>query len=895
MYMKKPNKKAEQITLNNEELREFSHMSQEQILDAFQVSMSGYTSEQAAQIREEVGMNEISTSSKYNMLRSLYESFANPFTFVLLALASVSLFTDVILAAPNERNYISVSIVLMMVLISGTLSFLQESKSNKAAEQLKALVKNTIEVQRKDQERQEIPMNEIVPGDLFYLMAGDMIPADSRILHSKDLFISQSALTGESDAVEKEGMIREGDVVNTPLDARNLVFMGSNVISGTAVAIALKTGDATQLGNVAQTMNTKKKDSSFDVGVHDVSMLLIRFMLVMAPTVLVINGITKGNWIEAILFGLSVAVGLTPEMLPMVVSTNLAKGAMALTKKKAIVKNLPSIQNFGAIDILCTDKTGTITQDKVILEMHLDVMGHEDERVLRHAFLNSFYQTGLRNLMDIAILDHDEEKGFLELQTKYHKIDEIPFDFDRRCMSVVIEDESGKRQMITKGAVEEMLANATFVEYEGKVEPLTQALKHKVRTTVNELNEQGLRVIAIAQKNLMHHDVNTFSIKDETEMVLMGYLAFYDPPKVDTSKAIEALHQHGLEVKVLTGDNEKVTKYVCGKVGLPVHHILLGHEIEAMSDSELKKEVELTTVFAKLSPFQKIRVVEALRSNHHVVGFMGDGINDAGAMKVADIGISVDTAVDIAKEAADIILLEKDLLVLSKAIEEGRKTFVNILKYIQITISSNFGNMFSVLIASAFLPFLPMLPIQILLLNLIYDFSCVSMPWDHVDMEDIQKPKQWNSKQIKKFMLFFGPISSIFDITTYIVMFFVICPLVIGGPWSTLDPSQQQAFIMLFHAGWFVESLCTQTFVIYMLRTQQVPFLQSRPSTLLFLVTFLGIGIGIFLPFSPFASSMGFSALPILYFGFLFFTLLGYVIIVNLVKYFYVKRYGALL
>jgi len=616
-------------------------------------------------------------------------------------------------------------------------------------------------------------------------------------------------------------------------------------------------------------------------------------MMFMLPVVFFVNGFTKGDWLEAFMFALSVAVGLTPEMLPMIVTTNLAKGAVALAKKKTVVKNLNSIQNFGAMDILCTDKMGTLTQDKVVLEYHLDIHGNEDERVLRHAFLNSFYQTGLKNLMDIAILAHADHEPYTSLQQRYMKVDEIPFDFNRRRMSVVIRDDMDKTQLITKGAVEEMLAISSHAEYKGNVEPITDAIRHKIFKTVKKLNKSGMRVIAVAQKN--HPSIeNVFSVKDETDMVLMGYLAFLDPPKKTTRAAIKALKKYGVTVKVLTGDNDAVTRCICRQVGLKAENLLLGSDIDQMDDALLGKEVESTSVFAKLSPQQKTRIVSILRENSHVVGFMGDGINDAAAMREADVGISVDTAVDIAKESADIILLKKDLMVLKDGIIEGRRTFGNIIKYIKMTASSNFGNMFSVVAASAFLPFLPMLPVQIILLNLIYDISCISIPWDNMDADYIKKPRTWNASSIGKFMIWIGPTSSVFDVMTFIIMFFIICPAVTGGAYGA-PGVDNVLFASLFNAGWFVESLWSQTLVIHMIRTPKIPFIQSRASLPVLLTTTLAIIVGTIIPYTLFGASMRMTGMPLSYFPWLIGMILCYMILATFLKTMYRKRYGELL
>jgi len=639
--------------------------------------------------------------------------------------------------------------------------------------------------------------------------------------------------------------------------------------------------------------------TSFEKGINTVSWLLIRFMLVMVPIVLFVNGFTKGNWMEAILFALSVAVGLTPEMLPMIVTTCLAKGAVTMSRKKTIIKNLNSIQNLGSMDILCSDKTGTLTQDKVVLLYHLNIHGQKDMRVLRHAFLNSYYQTGLKNLMDIAIIqrtleDRDNGDELGGLADKFVKVDEIPFDFDRRRMSVVVTN--GETQMITKGAVEEMLSVCRYAEYEGMEMPLTDEIREYILTKVDELNEDGMRVIAVAHKH-NPSPVGAFSIADESEMVLIGYLAFLDPPKESTAAAIEALHENGVDVKILTGDNDKVTRCVCRQVGLPVDHILLGSELDSMTDAELGTVAEEVSVFAKLSPQQKARVIAALRNNGHSVGYMGDGINDAAAMKASDVGISVDTAVDIAKESADVILLEKDLMVLEEGIVEGRKTYVNMIKYIKMTASSNFGNMFSVLAASAFLPFIPMWPIQIILLNLIYDLSCTAIPWDNVDKELLARPRKWDASSIGKFMLWIGPTSSVFDITTYLLMYFILCPAVCAGLLyhQMTDPAMQALFIAVFHAGWFVESMWTQTLVIHAIRTPKIPFVQSRASAPLTLLTFTGIAVLTIIPFTGFGESIGLAALPFSFFPWLILTVFLYMVLVTVFKKIFISRYGELL
>lgn len=869
----------------------FASKNKQQLFDLFQTTQKGLSSEQVENLRETYGNNSISYGKKTPFIVEVIKAFITPFTLVLIALGIISFITEYLLAAPADEDLFGVIIIFAMVLVSGTMTLIQSVRSNQAAEKLKSLVKVTAAVKR-DGEYKEIPMEEIVCGDQVRLSAGDMIPADMRLLSAKDLFISQAALTGESYPVEKHATVCSGRT-QSETSYENIAFMGSNVISGSAEGIIISVGNDTMFGHVAQNLSQKPIKTSFELGIQKTSMLLIKFMALMAPTVIVINGFTKGDWLEAFLFGLSVAVGLTPEMLPMIVTTNLVKGASAMAKKGTVIKNLNAIQNFGAIDVLCTDKTGTLTQDKIILEYHMDCEGNENDRVLRHAYLNSYYQTGLKNLLDVAIIDEAVETLDTE-KIHYQKVDEIPFDFERRRMSVVVADPAGKTQMITKGAIEEMLSISSYIDLGGEVKPLTAEQRETVLAKVKDLNEDGLRVIGVAQKT-NPSVVGEFSVKDESEMVLIGYLAFLDPPKETTKQALKALKDHGVAVKVLTGDNELVTRSVCRQVGLQINELITGEKIAEMSDKELGKVAEAHDVFVKLNPQQKARLTTALRNNGHTVGFLGDGINDAPAMKVADIGISVDTAVDIAKESADVILLEKDLMILEKGLLSGRETFGNIMKYIKATASSNFGNMFSVLVASTFLPFLPMLPLQILFLNLIYDVSCISLPWDRMDKEYLHEPKKWEASSIGKFMVYFGPTSSVFDITTYLLMYFVICPAVVGGSYHTLTGSQQVLFIALFHAGWFVESLWTQTLVLHALRTPKVPFLQSNATFIMFSITTLGILVGSVLPFTNFGEGLGLLPLPANYWIWLIVTVIAYLGLVTFMKKIYINKFGELL
>ena len=808
---------------------------------------------------------------------------------------------------PKDFDCLTVVIILTMVFLSGTLRFVQESRSGNAAEKLLAMITTTCTVTRKGQEMAEIPLDEVVVGDIVHLSAGDMLPADVRILDAKDLFVSQASLTGESEPIEKIPMVNETRDAIT--DYTNIAFMGSNVISGSASAVVVTVGHHTLFGSMASEVAHEAVETSFSKGVNAVSWVLIRFMLVMVPLVFVANGITKGDWLSAFLFGISIAVGLTPEMLPMIVTTCLAKGAVSMSKKQTIVKNLNSIQNFGAIDILCTDKTGTLTQDKVVLEYHLNVNGEDDLRVLRHAYLNSYFQTGYKNLMDVAIIQKTEEEEaddpqLVDLSEHYVKVDEIPFDFARRRLTTVVQNRDGKTQMVTKGAVEEMLSICSFAECDGKVRPMTKELKSRILATVDDLNEKGFRVLAIAQKS-NPSPAGAFGVTDECDMVLMGYLAFLDPPKESTADAIKALKAHGVTTKILTGDNDKVTRTICKQVGLKVRNMLLGSDLENMSDQELAKAAETTDVFAKLTPDQKARVVSVFRENGHTVGFMGDGINDASAMKSADIGISVDTAVDVAKESADIVLLEKDLMVLEEGIIEGRKTYANMIKYIKMTASSNFGNMFSVLAASALLPFLPMESLQLIFLNLIYDLSCTAIPWDNVDEEFISVPRKWDASSVGSFMMWIGPTSSVFDWMTYIFMYFVFCPLFVsrGVLYNDLASHfagadlvrMQTAYVAMFQTGWFIESMWSQTLVIHMIRTPKLPFIQSHASAPLTLMTFTGIGVLTIIPFTTFGRMLGFVALPTAYFAYLIPCILLYMVLATSLKKAYVRHYGELL
>ena len=870
-------------------LPELCNCTPDEGLARLDANRSGLTAEQIEARLEQYGPNAVTHEKPPTWYRQLFHAFLTPFNGVLFAVSVVSLFSDVIFAAPEDRSFRTIIVLITMVLLSTLLRFWQEFRSNKAAEELKAMVTSTAAVLRAGMDRpQEMPISSLVPGDIIYLSAGDMVPADVRLLSAKDLFVSQAMLTGESIPLEKHAVpptmaTKPPDASQDVLEREAACFMGTSVVSGTAVAVVAATGDATNFGAMATDIVGARSLTSFDKGISKVSWMLIRFLMVMTPLVFLINGISKGDWLELLLFAVSVAVGLTPEMLPMIVTTNLARGAVMMARRKTIVKRLNAIQNFGAMDILCTDKTGTLTQNKVILERHLDVHGHEDIRVLEYAWLNSFNQTGLKNLLDVAVLEYAQQHGIVEKLKHYRKIDEIPFDFVRRRMSVIVSNGGNQNLLVCKGAIEELLplcvsADDRKAEATGGVVPFTTEMRKEVRRVTRRLNQDGLRALAVAYKWLPPED-RTYSVDDEKELVLSGYVAFLDPPKETAREAIAALREHGVAVKIITGDNEVVTRKICKEVDLPIEHAMLGKDVEKLSEAQLEEAAELTTIFAKMAPVQKSRVIRALQRNGHTVGYLGDGINDAAALKDADVGISVDTAVDIAKESADIILLEKNLLVLGDAVIEGRRTFANIIKYIKMTASSNFGNVFSVLIASIFLPFLPMLPIQLLVQNLLYDVSQVSIPWDDVDKDYVKQPRKWDAGGIARFMVFIGPISSIFDVVTFLVMWNVF-----GA--NTVEKQS------LFQSGWFVVGLLTQTLIVHMIRTQHIPFIQSRAATPVIVLTASIMAFGIYLPFSLLGAHLGMVPLPVAYFGWLAGILLSYCVLTQLVKTLYIRRFG---
>ena len=851
-----------------------AQLSEQELWQAFNTHPEGLNATEVEQARAAHGENQLPAQQPQPWWVHLWLCYRNPFNILLTVLAAVSYATEDLFAA---------GVIVLMVGISTLLNFVQEARSTKAADTLKAMVSNTATVLRVINEKGEsswveLPIDQLVPGDIVKLAAGDMIPADLRVIQARDLFVAQASLTGESLPVEKVAKTREPHQTN-PLECDTLCFMGTNVVSGTAQAIVIATGANTWFGQLAGRVSEQENEpNAFQKGISRVSMLLIRFMLVMAPIVLVINGFTKGDWWEAALFALSVAVGLTPEMLPMIVTSTLARGAVKLSKQKVIVKHLDAIQNFGAMDILCTDKTGTLTQDKIVLENHTDVSGKVSERVLQTAWLNSHYQTGLKNLLDTAVLEGVGEVAARRLSSDWQKVDEIPFDFERRRMSVVVSKTPDVHKLICKGALQEILNVCSKVYHNGEIVPLDVTMLRRIKCVTDTLNRQGLRVVAVASKFLPAREGDYQRI-DESDLILEGYIAFLDPPKETTAPALKALKASGITVKILTGDSELVAAKVCHEVGLDAGEVVVGSDLEHLSDDELAELARRTTLFARLTPMHKERIVTLLKREGHVVGFMGDGINDAPALRAADIGISVDGAVDIAREAADIILLEKSLMVLEQGVIEGRRTFSNMLKYIKMTASSNFGNVFSVLVASAFLPFLPMLPLHLLIQNLLYDVSQVALPFDNVDDEQIQKPQRWNPADLGRFMVFFGPISSIFDILTFCLMWWVF---------KANTPEMQT----LFQSGWFIEGLLSQTLIVHMIRTRRIPFVQSRAAWPLFAMTLLVMAAGIALPFSPLASYLQLQPLPLSYFPWLVAILVGYMTLTQMVKGFFTRRYG---
>lgn len=854
--------------------REYFILPEAEILRKMGTTLNGLSVSEAEKRLNEFGPNIPTVKEKFTFLKDILRRIWNPLVILLFIICAVSFLMG---------DFRSVIVVSAMIFLSVFLGYIQEQRSVKASEKLQKLVQTSVIVLREGKEVQ-IPIEEVVPGDIVILAAGSIIPADIRILQAKDFFVNQSILTGESMPVEKFAVVESADKEDL-LSFQNACFQGSTVVSGSARGLVLATGLNTMLGTISKNLSTTKEETSFDQGVRSFVWLMVRFMAIMVAVTFLIVGITKGNWTEALLFGLSIAVGLTPEMLPMIMTVCLSKGAIAMSKKKVIVKNLKSIQNFGAMNILCTDKTGTLTQDNIVLEKHLDVAGRESQDVLEYAYMNSYFQTGLRNLLDRAILAHEE----IKVEPNARKIDEIPFDFTRKRMSVIIE-YNDQHVLICKGAVEDIYCVCDRYQVDEDIFPLIDAVKNALLEDYTELSAQGFRVLAIAYREF-DRDKKTFSVNDEQNLILLGYIAFFDPPKDSAKGALAALKKSGVEVKILTGDNELVTKKVCDDVELEIKGVVTGAELSKMNDEEFKNCVRNANVFARLTPAQKEQIIKELQKMGNVVGFMGDGINDAPAMRAADVGISVDTAVDVARESADIILLEKSLMVLEDGIIEGRKVFANIIKYIKMGASSNFGNMFSVVGGSYFLPFLPMTPIQILTNNLLYDVSQIGIPSDEVDNEFVERPRSWDISFIKKFMIFIGPISSFFDYATFILMLYFFNCILFSSPGTS--PESKAYYEKLFHTGWFVESLLTQTLIVHIIRTNKIPFFQSRPSHFMLFTTLSVMAVAIFLPYSPLADILGLVPLPAVYWLWIAGFLITYSIITHLVKIWFNKRYGS--
>ena len=856
---KEPPKNKNQII---NDLKRFSSITKEEIFYNLETGDFGLN-DKKVKIRLHVyGKNELEYKKKKKWYETLLHILINPLIILFFFIIVVSLFT---------QDYQTSFIISLMVFISLIIRFIQETKAYNEAEKLMSLVKTTATVIRNGKKK-EVDLINICPGDIVYLSAGDLIPADLRIIESKDLYVNQSFLTGESLPVEKNHFPETNTNIH-PSNLKNICLMGTNVESGYAIGVVIHTGKNTYLNTLTKDIAGTRPETAFDKGIENFTYLMIKFMFFMVPTVFLVNGITKGNWFEAFLFGISIAVGLTPEMLPAIVTLNLSKGAINMAKKKTIVKNLNSIQNFGAMDVLCTDKTGTLTLNKVTVIKYFNVLEEKDDKVIDFAFINSFFQTGFKNLIDTSLVDYQKKIKRDNVYKDYKKIDEVPFDFKRKRLSIIVENKNKEKILICKGAVEEVLSICSRFEIGGKDKKIDKKIIYKIKELNNKYSNDGYRLIAVAYKKI---DADNNSNNLEKDLVFIGLVCLLDPPKQSAHEAIEKLKNLGVEIKILTGDNELVTKRIAQEVKINNDGVILGPQIEQMDQKTLEEAVEKNTIFAKLLPHHKKRIVEALRKKH-IVGFLGDGINDAPSLRVSDVGISVDGAVDVAKESADIILLENNLKILADGVIEGRKIFGNILKYLRMGASSNFGNMFSVLGASIFLPFLPMKPIQILTNSLLYDTSQLAIPFDNVDKDYIQKPRKWKIDDIRRFIIYIGPVSSIFDYVTYFVMLFVF------NSWN--NPS-------LFQTGWFIESLLTQTLIIHVIRSKGLPFIQSRAHPLLTLTTILISFTGIFLVNSPFASFFGFVTLPLLYWPILVAILISYILLTQLVKIYYIKKFG---
>ena len=859
----------------------------------FNLSKQGYTDEEVETSRIRYGKNILSDRKSDTVLYRLRRAFINPFSIILFLLAIISFLTDVVLASNFSRNITTTSIILCMLLISSIVRFIQELRAKNIGDHLTKMITSTVLVRRKNKWLR-ISSNELVVGDQVRLFAGDRIPADIRLTQANDLFITQSVLTGETAVLEKNTDVISQGQAKAYSEYKNLVFMGSSIIGGNCEGIVLAVGKKTIYGGFSMAESYLK--NGFDKGAKSIALVLIRFMIVLVPIVFITCGLTKGNWISAFLFALSVAVGLTPEMLPMVINACLAKGSTVMSKKQTIVKNINAMQGFGSMDILCVDKTGTLTGDKISLEYYMDILGNESQKVLDFAYLNSLYHTGVKNHLDDAILKYQKMPGhelhYKELEMQYQKLDEFPFDYERRFASVLVRNKEEKL-LVIKGSIDEVFHRCKYIEYKGERQSIDFYSDDSIYAIVNEVLEDGMKVLAVAYKpmeqmKLLHEDEDNF--------ILIGYLVFFDAPKKSAAAAIDKLKKLHVDVKVLTGDNRNVAISICRRLGIDTEHILSGEELEKLTNNEISIKIENTTIFSELSPRQKVQVVQILQANGHTVGFLGDGMNDLPAIVASDVGISVDTAVETVKEGADVVLLKKDLNVLEEGIKEGRKAFINMSKYIKITASSNFGNIFSIVIAGVFLPFFPMTSLQLLLLNLLYDILCLALPWDSVDEDTCMKPLEWSGRTLGRFMRFFGPISSIFDILTFVYLFFILCPFVCGGNFASLTTNEERIhFISLFQTGWFLESMWTQILILHLLRTQKVPLLQSKPSRPVMAVTLLGTLFFTFLTFTSVGNLIGLTALPPIYFVYLIMVVFGYLLWVTLAKKWYLHKYDELL
>lgn len=883
-------------SLLNDRMERYAHRDTADLYRNLGVTRNGLSPEQAEAMRAKYGENTVVTQKSDTIWFRLRRAFVNPFTMILFVLAVVSFVTAVWQTSEFNRNITAGIIIAVMILVSGTVRLIQEIRAKRAYDQLDCLVHTHVEVKR-DGVLIKLPAEDLVVGDYIYLSAGDRVPADIRLTNTADLFISQAAITGESDILEKNS---EKHAYTEPAafsQYKNLVFMGTTVISGKGEGMVLAVGKETLYGNFIRL--DAITSNSFEKGANSIALVLLRFMAVLVPVVFVISGITKGDWVESFVFSLSVAVGLTPEMLPMVITACLAKGSISLSKKQTIIKNINAMQSFGSMDVLCTDKTGTLTNVNIVLEYYMDILGNESDKVLRFSYLNSLYHSGVRNPIDNAILEcrnmPGKKKIYEDLAGQYHKADEIPFDYNRKYVSTLVVDGTGNHQLIMKGEIASVFSRCTFVEYQEAARPISEDEKDDVAKVVDEMLEDGMKVVAVARKDLGNQ--NTVSLADESGMILMGYLAFFDAPKKSAAQSIAKLRNLQVKTKILTGDHRQTALSICGRIGISAENMLTGADINDLSDFELQLAAEKTDVFVELTPNQKVRIVSALRENKHTVGFLGDGMNDIPAICEADVGISVDTAVDAAKEVADVILLQKDLNVLEEGILEGRKTFANMSKYIQITASSNLGNILSIVCASVLLPFLPMAAIQLLLLNLLYDILCIVLPWDAVDEEMLSAPREWSGKSLGRFMWFFGLISSLFDGITFLFLYFILCPALTGGSLYTqlTDPVLQLRYITLFQTGWFLESMWTQVLIIHMLRTKKTPFLQSRASPPVMLITVIGILLFTGLTFTPMVDVLGLTVLPVWYFGFLLAVVAGYMLLTTRLKRIYLSEYGELI